>query len=408
MSDVSDLLFRGSLCLGLGLIIGFQRERKESTIAGIRTFPIFALVGFFCALIESAGADWIIAGGLIGLSAVLFRTTDPSSGITTEMSALFIYLIGAYLAIGKEVEIAIVSAGVCALLLHLKETMHSWVGHMQRREVRAIMQFVLIALVILPVLPDKSYDNFEVLNPKEIWMMVVLITGISLASFSAQKILGPKVGSLWSGILGGLISSTATTLSMARLSTRVLKVSILVPAILIASTSAFIRILFEVLLVAPKALNVIAAPLSMLFLVMVVQSGFSYLHASKEAAESATDAQNPSQIKAALVFGFLYAIILYLSALARDRFGESGLYLVALFSGLFDVDAITISTARLLQQGIIDDETGWKSILLALLSNLGFKTGLVVIFGNSKLKLLVSLHFGLTIICGLLIFFFWS
>lgn len=408
MSDFSGLFGRAALTLGLGLIIGFQRERKESTIAGIRTFPLFAFIGFFCALIEREGIPWLVAGGLLGLSGVLLRSTSPASGITTEMAAIFVYLIGAYLAVGNEIELVVVAVGVCALLLHLKATMHTWVGHLDSKEVRAIMQFVLLAFVILPLLPNHGHDKFQVLNPREIWMMVVLISGISVASFSALKILGPKLGSLWSGILGGFISSTATTLSVAKLSSRVASQKVLVPAILVASTAAFIRIFLEVLIVAPGALSIIILPLGSMFFFMLILSSFSYYSAEKDIPDSFTDFQNPSQIRAALLFGLIYAVILYTSALARHEYGDKGIFIVALLSGIVDVDAITISTARLLDRDMINQETGWKAILLALLSNLFFKGALVMLFANGKLKQLIIVYFSLSIIVGLLIFTFWS
>lgn len=409
MPEFSDLYIRAALTLGLGLIIGFQRERKESTIAGIRTFPIIALTGFFCAVLEKLGVNWSVAAGLVALSVILFRTVNPSQGITTEVTAFFIYLLGAFLVYGENIELAVVAGGTCALLLHLKETMHSWVGHLNDKEVKAIMQFILIACVIYPLLPDVSYDKFRVLNPREIWLMVVLITGISVGSFSAQRILGPRLGSLWSGIFGGLVSSTATTFSMARLSSKVTDQNILVPAIIISSTAAFIRILLEVGLVAPEDFTAIVMPIGILFLFMAIQSAITYFRASQQMAHTdLSEKQNPSQIKPALVFGALYAVILYSSAYARVTYGEKSIYLVSFFSGLIDVDAIVISTSRLLQTNALDITTGWKSILLAFISNLAFKTCMVAFFAEKRLKKLIGLHFGLSILVGMLIFFFWS
>lgn len=409
MFDLTDLFLRGALALGLGLIIGFQRERKETSTAGIRTFPILCLVGFFCGLIQSDNSAWLIAAGFIGIALLLGRTATPASGLTTEVAALLMYLIGAYLARGTEVQFAIVTVGVCALLLHLKESMHTWVEHLNIKEVRAIMQFVLIALVVLPLLPDKTYDNYKVINPQHIWLMVVLITGISLASFSVQKVVGPRNGSLLAGILGGLISSTATTVTLARLSNRVQNSEILIPSIIIASTAASIRILIEVFIVAPSAFAAILVPLSMLFIFMIIQSVVCWFVSRKsESHPQMSESYNPSQLKAALVFGFLYAVILFISAWARTNYGDQGLYLVSLFSGLIDVDAITITTSRLIQSGQLSSDHGWKSIMIAFLSNLGFKAGMVFMFATRNMKVQVAFYFGSAIIAGLLIIFFWS
>lgn len=406
MNELPDLFLRGALALGLGLIIGFQRERKLSATAGIRTFPLFSLIGFFIALLQPAGEAWLIAGGFIGLSLILARTTSQEEGVTTEMAALLVYLVGAYVAEGPRIDLAIVTIGVCALLLHLKQSMHAWVEKLDTGEVMAIMQFVLIALVILPLLPDKTYDTYGVLNPRQIWLMVVLITGISLLSFSALKIVGAKAGVLLSGVLGGLVSSTATTVTMSRLSARITNPGFLVTSIMIASTAAFIRILTEVSIVAPSALHVMIFPLGSLFAFMILQSVYLYF-SSPEHAKVDDPKGSPGQLKAAIVFGLMYAVILYVSAWARNEFGSEGLYIVAVISGLIDVDAITISTSKLMQSGQIDPSSGWKAILIAFLSNLVFKAGLVMSFAAPKLKLKICLHFGLAMLFGCFILYFW-
>lgn len=408
MFDFSDVFLRGALVLILGLIIGFQRERKETSTAGIRTFPILSLVGFFCALLEPENSSWMTAAGFIGIAFLLGRTAKVASGLTTEVSALLLYLVGAYLAKGTQVNLAIVTVGVCALLLHLKEDIHSWVDRLNIKEVKAIMQFVLIALVILPLLPDKTFDTYNVINPQQIWLMVVLITGISLGSFSVQKIMGPRSGLFLSGIFGGLISSTAATVTLSRLSTRISDPKILLPSIIIASTAAFIRILVEVFLVAPSAFRTILAPISILFIFMLAQSIVSSLLTKHdESSHQQLESENPSQLKAAIVFGLLYAVILYVSAWARANFGNEGLYVVSFISGLIDVDAITITTSRLMQDGMIGSELGWRSIMIAFLSNLTFKAGLVFMFAKSYLKIQIGIYFGMAIAVGLLLLTFW-
>jgi uncharacterized membrane protein (DUF4010 family) len=409
MWQYSDIITRGSLALALGLIIGFQRERKESTVAGIRTFPLFALIGFFCGLLDKGGASWVLAAGLLSISAILFRTANSTSGITTEMAGLLVYLLGAYFAVGEHIELAVVTGGVCALLLHLKETMHAWVSHLRSGEVGGIMQFILISFVILPLLPDKTFDVFGVFNPKQVWMMVVLITGLSLTSYSVQKVLGPRIGLMWAGVFGGLISSTATTVTLARLSSRMGGGRSFVAAVIVSSTIAFVRIMLEVFLVAPKVFLEILTPLSILFGVMILQTSFAYIQAKYESIEaSEVDVQNPSQIKAAGVFGILYGLILYLSTWAKSEFGNSGLFIISVFSGLIDIDAITISTSKLLQIEAIETDMGWKSILLAFMSNLAFKGGMILVFAHSALKLKLGFHFLFSLFTGLIIFIFWN
>lgn len=403
----NDYILRGLFALSLGLIIGFQREQKQFTLAGIRTFPILSLIGFFCALFEN---PWILPAGLVAVTIIVARGMGTreeikASGVTTEVTAIFVVLMGAGFAALENYEFVIVAGGICALLLHLKQSMHGWVKHLNSKEVQAIMQFILLAFVILPLLPDKSYDQFDVINPRKIWLMVVMINGISLISFSVQKLIGPAAGTIWTGILGGLISSTATTVSLSRRSVGNQEFLFLVPAIIIASSAAFLRIFAEIYLVAPLTFEAVIIPLSILFIFMVLLSAVAYLRSKGNEVRS-DENTNPSQLKAALIFGFLFAVILYLSAWTRHNFGEAGLYAVALISGLIDVDAVTLSTSQLVEQKNVTSETGWKLIITAFLSNLGFKSFIVASIAKGKIRNQVLVYFICSLIAGILVLFF--
>ncbi|MGH8473819.1 MAG: MgtC/SapB family protein, partial [Gammaproteobacteria bacterium] len=209
-----------SLALGLGLLIGLQRERVGSTVGGIRTFPLIALLGVMCGLLASRWSDLIVVAGFIGVTsmAVLANLTKlkegtETTGQTTEVAALLTYALGAYLAT-KNYPVAIVIGGVTAVLLHSKEPMHQFAGSLSERDVQAVMRFVIISLIILPVLPDEAFGPHQVLNPREIWWMVVLIVGIGLAGYVSYKLFGGRAGVVLAGIFGGLISSTATTVAL--------------------------------------------------------------------------------------------------------------------------------------------------------------------------------------------------
>ena len=211
-----------AIAFGLGLLLGLQRERAESSIGGIRTFPLIAIFGTICAQLEKSFGGWVIAAGLLALVAIVIYSNfakmksgaiDP--GMTTEVAALLLYGLGAYVVVGNMV-IAVVVGGAMAVLLHFKKPLHELAGAIGEHDMRAIMQFVLLSLVILPVLPNQDLGPYGVWNPFQIWLMVVLIVGISLSGYIAYKILGARAGTLLAGILGGLISSTATTVSYAR------------------------------------------------------------------------------------------------------------------------------------------------------------------------------------------------
>jgi uncharacterized membrane protein (DUF4010 family) len=281
------------------------------------------------------------------------------------------------------------------------------VGRIGEKDLRAIMQFVLIALVILPVLPDRDMGPYGVLNPFQIWWMVVLIVGLSLAGYVAYKLFGAGAGTVLAGILGGLISSTATTASYARRSRESPELSRLAAlVVMLASTVVFGRVLVEIAAVARGRLLDLAPPLAAMLGICALVSGAAWL-LGRDGEEELPKQENPAELKAALLFGALYAAVLLAVAFARDRFGTAGLYTVAALSGLTDMDAITLSTSRLVQASQLDPGTGWRAILLASMANLGFKAGIVAVLGSRALLGRIALLFGAALAGGGLIFWLW-
>jgi uncharacterized membrane protein (DUF4010 family) len=188
----------------------------DSAIAGIRTFALITLFGAVSAHLGQAFGGWVVAAGFVvsrNFARMAKGEADP--GQTTEFTAVLMYGVGAWVVVGS-MAVAAVLGGTVAVLLHLKEPLHRFMGRMGERDLRAIMQFVLIALVILPILPDRMFGPYDVLNPHQIWWMVVLIVGLSLAGYVAFKLVGANAGAVLSGVLGGVISSTATTVTYSR------------------------------------------------------------------------------------------------------------------------------------------------------------------------------------------------
>lgn len=415
MDSSSDVFKALGIALGLGLLVGLQRQRADSRMAGIRTFPLITLLGTVCALLSSAFGGWVVAAGFLTVGVLIavsnqakLRSEDkePEPGQTTEAAALLMYGVGAYVAVGNQAA-AIVVGGIVAVLLHYREPLHRLVEKMGEIDARALMQFVLIALVILPILPNRDYGPYGVFNPYDIWRMVVLIVGIGIAGYVAYKMFGQGAGTLLGGILGGLISSTATTVSYARRSKDTPDASTLAAlVILIASTVAFARIIAEVAAVAPGILGRVAPPLGAMLLLMIVLSAVAYFRNREDAGEM-PEQENPAELKSALWFGALYALILYGVAAVKDHFGNSGLYVVAVLSGLTDVDAITLSTANMMEAERMETDTGWRLILTAALSNLVFKAGTVAVLGHRRLLGRIALLFGIALIGGILILFLW-
>jgi uncharacterized membrane protein (DUF4010 family) len=187
--DVWTVFLRLGVAMGLGMLVGLQRERDQSKLAGIRTFPLIASFGAAAALLAGTCGGWTVGLGAIAVAAMLVvgniekikaGLTDP--GLTTEMAALLVYAIGAYAIVGH-LSVTVALGGATAVLLHYREPLHE-------RDLSAIRQFVLIALIILPILPDRAFGPFQVLNPRQVWLMVVLIVGVGLVGYIAYKLFG--------------------------------------------------------------------------------------------------------------------------------------------------------------------------------------------------------------------------
>ncbi|MBL8799194.1 MAG: MgtC/SapB family protein, partial [Planctomycetia bacterium] len=341
--ELPIILQKLGLALGLGLLVGLQREYAFSQLAGIRTFPVFTVFGAVCALLGLQFGGWIVGLGAVALAALLVvgnvvklrtRSIDPS--LTTEAAALLMYGVGAYLIVGPA-SVAVAIAGGLAVLLSWKEPLHGFIQKLGPTDIRAIMQFALITLVILPVLPDRNFGPYQALNPYRSWLMVVLIVGISLGGYVAYKLFGQGMGTMLGGVLGGLISSTATTVSYARRTRGVPESAVLAAAVIaIASTVVFGRVLVEVAVVSPGSLPTMAPPLLIMGAGMALLSSVVYWRAHHELAQLPTPG-NPAELQSALIFGGLYALVTLAASAAREHFGTSGLYGVALLSGVHDL-----------------------------------------------------------------------
>jgi uncharacterized membrane protein (DUF4010 family) len=400
------------VALALGLLVGMQRERTGSVVAGVRTFPLITMFGTVCALLAQEFGGWVLAAGLVAMTGMAITANvlkqkkgEVDPGTTTEVAVVLLFAVGALTV--QSLELAVIVGGVTVMLLQLKAEMHRIVASIGEREVKAIMQFVLITLVILPVLPRKGYGPEGVLNPFQIWLMVVLIVGISLTGYVLFKLLGTRKGTLIGGMLGGLISSTATTVSFARLSRGDLPaVPALAAVILIASAVTFIRVLALIATVAAPAFPKLAPPLTAMAAIMTVVSGSVFLFCRRQEI-APPEPENPAELKPAIIFGLLYAGVLLLVAVARERFGQAGLYSVAILAGLADMDAITLSTSQLVNAGTLSPDTGWRAVLIAALSNIVVKCGIVAVLGSRGLLWRVAAAFAIAVAAGGAILWLW-
>jgi uncharacterized membrane protein (DUF4010 family) len=410
------------IALLMGLLVGLQREHAASPLAGLRTFPLITILGSVCALLDQK-MHWpgvaVAVGFAGGITLVAvgtftrFLAEETDRGLTTEFAILLMYGVGAYVVLGEMLIAVAVGAGV-AVLLQFKPELHGIAARLGDEDLRAIMQFALITCIVLPVLPKKAYGPYAVFNPFQIWLMVVLIVGISLGGYIVYKFFGARAGTLVSGILGGLISSTATTASYARRNVVAPENSPLdALVIVIASSMVYARVLTEIAVVAPGFLPHAAAPIGVMALVSIA-SAFVWTWRSGHRTTELPEQGNPTRLGSAVLFGGVYALLLFALAVVKDQLGSGGLYAVAALSGLTDMDAITLSTAQMTSQvngdksAGIDYVTGWQLIVVAAISNLVFKAGIVAILGSRRLMHYILGLFALPALAGALMLLLWS
>ena len=402
-----------AISLLLGLLIGLQRQRAESAIGGIRTFPLIAAFGTVCGWIAQDLGGWIVAAGLLAVAALLLvsnfmaaRGGNADAGQTSEIAALLLFGVGAYLVVG-ELAVAVALGGVIAVLLHYKDPLHAFAKRIGEQDVTAIMQFVLISLVVLPVLPNRTFGPYDTLNPFQIWLMVVLIVGISLVGYVGYKLLGARQGALLGGVIGGLVSSTATTVSFARrAATTPASAGLAALVIMVASGVVYGRVMTEVSVIAPGHLRTMLPPLAAMLGACVLISIVLAMRCGDRKAPAAEQG-NPANLRLAVTFAGLYAVISFVVAATQAEFGVQALYPVAVLSGLTDMDAITLSTSQLVSQGRLEADTAWRLILVASLSNFLFKGGMAAVIGGRALIKHLAPAFGAAFLAGIGIFVFW-
>jgi uncharacterized membrane protein (DUF4010 family) len=410
--DLTSTFFSLGVALGLGLLVGLQREQVATQLAGLRTFALITVLGTICGLLATNFGGWVIASGFLALTGALMtghvaelRGENVESGVTTEVAALAMFGLGAYLVVGHR-EVAIVIGAGIAILLHFKGQLHGIAARLGE-DSKSIMQFALISMVILPILPNRNYGPYDVLNPRQMWLMVVLIVGIGLGGYIAYKFFGQKTGLLLAGLLGGIISSTATTVSYSKRATKhELADAPAAIVILLASTVSCALVLVEIAVVAPGFLRSALAPLLILVTTLGVLSVPWWFLRSKDSTGMPPQG-NPSELKGALYFAVLYTFILFAIAAVKNTYGARGLYVVASASGLVEVHALALSTSMLVETGRLSGSEGWRIIALALISNLAFKGATVIVLGSRRLWSKVALPFVLTMAAGIGIVLWW-
>lgn len=377
--------------LAIGLLIGLERERSPSAKAGLRTFALVALFGTLAAMLsEKTDSPWFLVAGLLIIGSMVIaaylRTQDDSAvdpGTTTVAAIIICYGLGAIVWYG-DTKLAIMLAIVTTILLYFKTELHGMTQNLDRRDLVSILQFAVLTFIILPILPDENIGPYQTINLYQIWLMVVLISGVSLAGYVALRLVGERHGAVLLGLFGGLVSSTATTLVYTRLSKNsqyFLQLATIV--IMIANLTVLIRLAIVSAVVSsdilPKLLPVLGSGL----LFGIGAALYWWKRLAQHNNIPAPEINNPVELRTAASFGLLYAAVLVFAAWLSDIAGNRGLYVVALVSGLTDVDAITLTSLRLYGLGKLQDFETVTAISLGILSNIVFKLGLIYFIGNT-------------------------
>lgn len=377
--------------LAVGFLIGLERERAEvrkrrALFAGIRTFPLIALAGAVPVLVRDVAGPALLVvsfAGVATIAAVSYVRTSAAgdAGATTEVAALTTFLLGALAGTGQ-VAAAGAAGVVVAILLNAKPRLERFSRALTAEEMIATLELAVITVIVLPVLPDRGFGPWQVLNPRDIWLVVVLVSAFSFAGFIAVRLLGPQRGLVVPGALGGLVSSTAVTLAMAARSragdTRARPAA---AAAVIASTVMCLRVA-----VLAGAVNVRLLPaLVPVVGAMALAGAAAAWRLGRPPGGAATSRPvlgNPFSLRAALTFGAGYALVLLSVRAAEVTFGSGGMYAAAALSGAVDVDAPTVAFARL--AGAPAPAVG--AITIALVANTLVKLGLAVGFGAGRFR----------------------
>lgn len=397
-----ELFRRLAVALAIGLLIGLERgwqTREESDYqrtAGLRTFALTGLLGGICGLMSVVSSPIVLAAGLIAFTGALVvfgyleATAETNFSATSVVAGILTFVLGAYATLGNET-VAVAAAVAMAILLALRETLHSWVRTVTWPEIRSVLVLLAMSFLLLPILPNRPVDPWQVLNPAEIWLLAILIAAVSFAGYVAVRVLGERNGIAVAAVAGGLASSTATTLSFARLAREHPEgVRLLAGGILLSGVTMLVRVVVLAGLLNPALLWPLAGPAAAAAAVLLLWAAV-LLWARRGAAPEAPSLsiKNPFELATVLKLAALIAAIMLVAKVAAWKAGTAGLYLLAAVSGIADVDALTLSMARLAgpQVAVADAAI---AILVAVSVNTASKAVITASVGGKAIGTLVA------------------
>lgn len=399
--------------LAIGLLIGLQRGWQErdlpegGRVAGLRTFALTGLLGGVLGVLLPRHGPWPLVAGILGVALLLSvsywqtASAQKNLSVTGAVATLLTLVLGAFAA-STSIALAFAAAVIAAVLLDLKPTLHGWLRLIQQSELTAALQLLVLSVVILPNLPNEGYGPYDALNPYELWWAVILIAGLSLSGHFAMRLTGPQRGILWTGLLGGLASSTATTLALARYARGQPGLSSTAAAGSLAACGVmFFRMAVLIGVIQPALLRTMGLTLLACGSVLLLLGLRQWRRSDQsQPGEAPALASNPFDLGTALGFGLFLALMAVLVPAAREWLDQSGLYALATLSGLADVDAIVISLARQQGAGALPAATTMIAIGLAALSNTVVKAGIAWSTGGAAMGRQVIIGFCLSLLAG--------
>jgi len=411
-------IIRFAISVGIGFLIGLEREfskevnEKEQQFAGVRTYTLIAVFGFVSAFLSSVIGAWLFGVALICMLALVIvsyiriSTESGNIGGTSEITAIITFLLGAMVFLNF-ILLALIIMAVMLLLLAFKPSLHGFVKKLNREELLAIIQFVIMSALVIPFLPDTNFGPYDLWNLKDIWKMVIIVSGTSLVGYMIAKLLGNK-GTLVAGIVGGLVSSTSVALTFSRRSKETsADASSLYYAIGIISacTVMFPRILFEVFIINRNLAQQFWLPVLLISLAGFAAAFLIYKKNKSKTSSEDLPLKNPLNFSTAIKFAIFYALIQWLVKYCSESFGDNGTYLAGAISGITDVDAITLSMAKVARE---NDKSilAINTILLAALSNTLVKFMITMVLGSAALRKTAIIGFSCIFAAGLAYFIF--
>jgi uncharacterized membrane protein (DUF4010 family) len=391
---MDETLLAAGLGLGtavaIGLLIGIDRERKGDS-RGIRTFGLVALLGALAAdLSRRMEQPLLVPVGLsiiavIAVAAYWHDHARPGEAPTTSMVAMAVTgALGLLCGLGEQ-RLAVPAAIVVAALLVFKGELHGVAGRLGRDDLVPILQFGALTFIALPLLPDRAFGPQGSLNPREIWLMVVLVAGVGLAGWLLLRFAGRRHGAALAAVAGGLVSSTATTLVFARHAKAGGGPALAATMVLLSNLTMLMRLMLLTAIAQPRLLPGVAAVAGAAIAASLPVAARLVPRARREGAVPLPEVRNPTDLRVALGFGLAYGVVSLLAAVGAQRLGDGALYAVAAVSGLTDVDAITLAVTRLHGIGDIGTDTATTAIAIAVVANLTFKAAVARLAGTAAL-----------------------